>query len=96
MADKKSGGLVPLCNGTVITWTMPPLISGFLVTSSITGSILQLINIVLDVLIYMPFMSALNKRQLMEENKAKLGRKRSMDNIDLFFCNSFCRNVSEC
>ena len=71
MADKKSGGLVPLCNGTVITWTMPPLISGFLVTSSITGSILQLINIVLDVLIYMPFMSALNKRQLMEENKAK-------------------------
>ena len=71
MADKKSGGLVPLCNGTVITWTMPPLISGFLVTSSITGSILQLINIVLDVLICMPFMSALNKRQLMEENKAK-------------------------
>ena len=71
MADKKSGGLVPLCNGTVITWTMPPLIYGFLVTSSITGSILQLINIVLDVLIYMPFMSALNKRQLMEENKAK-------------------------
>ena len=25
-----------------------------------------------------------------------IGRKRSMDNIDLFFCNSFCRNVSEC
>lgn len=64
-------GLVPLCNGTVITWTMPPLISGFLATGSIAGSILQLINIVLDVLIYMPFMSALNKRQLMEENKAK-------------------------
>lgn len=64
-------GLVPLCNGTVITWTMPPLISGFLATGSIAGSILQLINIVLDVLIYMPFMSALNKRQLMEENRAK-------------------------
>lgn len=64
-------GLVPLCNGTVITWTMPPLISGFLATGSIAGSILQLINIVLDVLIYLPFMSALNKRQLMEENRAK-------------------------
>ncbi|MDB6238317.1 PTS cellobiose transporter subunit IIC [Lactobacillus amylovorus] len=71
MADKKSGGLVPLCNGTVITWTMPPLIFGFLVTGSIAELILQLNNIVLDVLIYMPFMSALNKRQLMEENKAK-------------------------
>ena len=33
-------GLVPLCNGTVITWTMPPLISGFLATGSIAGSIL--------------------------------------------------------
>ncbi|WP_233186486.1 MULTISPECIES: hypothetical protein [Lactobacillus] len=22
-------GLVPLCNGTVIPWTMPPIISGF-------------------------------------------------------------------
>lgn len=64
-------GLVPLCNGTVITWTMPPLISGFLATGSIAGSILQLINIVLDVLIYLSFMSALNKRQLMEEDKAK-------------------------
>lgn len=50
---------------------MPPLISGFLATGSIAGLILQLNNIVLDVLIYMPFMSALNKRQLMEENKAK-------------------------
>ncbi len=63
-------GLVPLCNGTVITWTMSPLISGFLATGSIAGSILQLINIVLDVLIYLSFMSALNKRQLMEEDKA--------------------------
>lgn len=60
-------GLVPLCNGTVIPWTMPPIISGFLATGSIAGSILQIINIILDILIYLPFISALNKRQIVEE-----------------------------
>lgn len=64
-------GLVPLCNGSVVPWTMPPIISGFLATGSIAGSILQLINIVLDILIYLPFMAALNKRQIVEENEAK-------------------------
>lgn len=64
-------GIVPLCNGTVIAWTMPPIISGFLATGSIAGSILQLVNIILDVLIYLPFMSALNKRQKIQEEKVK-------------------------
>lgn len=64
-------GLVPLCNGTVIPWTMPPIISGFLATGSIAGSILQVINIILDILIYLPFIAALNKRQLIEEDKAE-------------------------
>lgn len=66
-----STGIVPLCNGTVIAWTMPPIISGFLATGRIAGSILQIVNIILDVLIYLPFMAALNKRQLIEEEKAK-------------------------
>ena len=50
---------------------MPPIISGFLATGSIAGSILQLVNIILDVLIYLPFMSALNKRQKIQEEKVK-------------------------
>ncbi len=64
-------GLVLLCNGTVIPWTMPPIISVFLATGSIAGSILQVINIILDILIYLPFIAALNKRQLIEEDKAE-------------------------
>lgn len=64
-------GIVPLCNGTVIAWTMPPIISGFLATGSIAGSILQLVNIILDILIYLPFMSALNKRQKLQEERAQ-------------------------
>lgn len=62
--------LVPLCTGAVIAWTMPPIVSGFLATSSWTGSVLQAICIVLDVLIYLPFVLTLNKKQKIEEAKA--------------------------
>ncbi|MGQ5708620.1 PTS sugar transporter subunit IIC [Lactobacillus sp. PSON] len=62
-------GFVPLCNGSVIPWTTPPIISGFLATNSISGSIVQIINIILDILIYLPFIGAINKRQLLNEKK---------------------------
>lgn len=55
-------GLVPLGNGAVVPWTMPPIISGFLATNSIAGSIVQAINIVIDVLIYLPFLTTYNKQ----------------------------------
>ena len=45
-----STGLVPLTR-TVATWTMPPIISGFLTTGSVRGSLLQIVLIVLDVLL---------------------------------------------
>ncbi|AUI72012.1 PTS sugar transporter subunit IIC [Companilactobacillus alimentarius] len=60
-------GFVPLCNGAVVPWTIPPIISGFLATNSWTGSLIQLINVVLDVLIYLPFMMTLNRKQKEEE-----------------------------
>ena len=58
---------VPLCTGAVIPWTMPPVISGFLATSSLNGSILQIINIILDVLVYFPFVLTLNRQYALEE-----------------------------
>ncbi|ERL65105.1 PTS sugar transporter subunit IIC [Schleiferilactobacillus shenzhenensis] len=61
-------GWVPLTTGAIATWTMPPIISGFLVTSSVAGSILQAVNIVIDVGIYLPFLLNLNKQQIVEEN----------------------------
>lgn len=60
-------GLVPLPTGVMPNWTMPPIISGFLATSSWTACVLQALNIVLDVLIYMPFLLNLNKQQRLEE-----------------------------
>lgn len=55
-------GLVPSTR-TVATWTMPPIISGFLTTGSLMGSVLQIVLIVLDILLYLPFFLAIEKRE---------------------------------
>ena len=61
-----ASGLV-LLTRTVATWTMPPIISGFLTTGSFRGSLLQIVLIVLDVLLYLPFFLAVEKRFKSEE-----------------------------
>ena len=43
--------------------------TGFLL--GLAGAILQVISIILDILIYLPFIAALNKRQLIEEDKTE-------------------------
>lgn len=53
-------GLVPrTC--AIPTWTMPPILSGFIATGSIAGSLLQVVLIIVDVLIYAPFVISLEK-----------------------------------
>ncbi len=61
-------GLVPLTY-TDPGWTMPPVISGFLATGSIKASILQLILIIIDVLLYLPFVLSVEKQFKTEEMK---------------------------
>ena len=66
-------GLVPLTMA-MATWTMPPVLSGFFVTGSIRGSILQVVLIIIDVLIYMPFVLNLEqgyKKMEMENGEVK-------------------------
>ena len=43
-------------------WTTPPVISGFLATGSLSASVLQLLLIVIDVLLYLPFVANVEKR----------------------------------
>lgn len=64
-------GLVPLTR-VVASWTMPPILSGFLTTGSVNGSILQIVLIILDILIYLPFFLALEKRFKAQEENAPL------------------------
>lgn len=59
-------GIVPLIS-IQPGWTTPPIISGFLATGSIMGSVLQIILVVIDVLIYLPFVINLEKRFKQEE-----------------------------
>ena len=56
-----SSGIVP---GTYTDpgWTMPPVVSGFLATGSWQASVLQVILIVLDILLYLPFIFNIERR----------------------------------
>ena len=56
-----SCGMVPMITGGV-EWTTPVLIGGYFATGSISGSVLQLINIALGVLVYMPFVRLLDRQ----------------------------------
>lgn len=60
-------GWVPLTK-IVLPWTAPPIISGFLTTGSLSGSILQLILIIVDSLLYLPFYLMIEKQFKEEEN----------------------------
>lgn len=53
-------GLVPIVS-TSVNWTTPVILSGYLTTGSIAGSLLQLFNICLGVLLYMPFVKVLER-----------------------------------
>lgn len=55
-----ASGLVPFTYASV-SWTMPPIISGFLTTGSLMGSLLQIVIIAIDILVYLPFYLVVEK-----------------------------------
>ncbi|WP_248625504.1 PTS sugar transporter subunit IIC [Enterococcus cecorum] len=61
-----SSGIVPLTRN-VASWTMPPILSGFLTTGSIRGAILQFVLLALDIMMYYPFFRLIEKRFKEEE-----------------------------
>ena len=71
-------GLVPLCSGVAIPWTMP-VTSGFLATGW-QGAVLQLLLLILGVFIYMPFIKMMDKQYLADE--AKAADSKDDDDID--------------
>ena len=71
-------GLVPLTTHTV-EWTTPILLSGYASTGSVNGSLLQLFNLGVGVLIYMPFVRLAEKLSKMQ---MKSSLKRVCDLAD--------------
>jgi PTS system cellobiose-specific IIC component len=57
-----ASGIVPRTIA-MVHWTMPPIISGFLATGSVTGIILQIVNILIGIVIYLPFMMVAEKHE---------------------------------
>ena len=49
-----SSGIVPLCTSPV-EWTTPVFLSGYIATGSVRGGLLQLVNLIIGVMVYMPF-----------------------------------------
>lgn len=58
-----SFGWVPIPTGLVqVPWTTPPIISGYLVTGSIRGAILQIVLLAVATLIWIPFVKIADKQ----------------------------------
>ncbi|WP_313637380.1 PTS transporter subunit EIIC [Staphylococcus saprophyticus] len=64
-----ASGLVHLTNGTAMPWTIPPIISGFLATGHVSGSLVQMVCIIVDILLYYPFYRTMEKYNLQLEQK---------------------------
>ena len=61
-------GLVPVCTGLAqVPWTTPLVISGYLATGSIAGSILQIVCLIVVVLIWLPFVRIAYNQLIKEE-----------------------------
>ena len=62
-----STGLVPMITSAV-EWTTPIILGGFRVTGSIAGAVLQVVNVLVGVLIYLPFVRIMDG-QTIETNR---------------------------
>lgn len=77
-------GLVPICNGVLVPWSTPAILSGFLV-SGWQGAVWQAVLITLGVVIYLPFIKTLDKQYLAEQDAKPVVSAASseLDEIDL-------------
>lgn len=58
-----SSGIVPLTTGAQVPWTVPVVISGFLATNSIMGSLLQIVQMVVIGFLWFPFLKLVDKSE---------------------------------
>jgi cellobiose PTS system EIIC component len=61
----------------LVVWTMPPIISGFLATGSVMGIVLQLVNLAIGIIIYIPFV------MLSEKHAKDLELSNASNSLDM-------------
>lgn len=65
-----ASGLVPRTIA-MMPWTTPPVIGGFLVTGSIRGALLALFNLIVSIIIYLPFVLVAERIENRREKKVE-------------------------
>lgn len=77
-------GIVPICSGVQIPWTMPLGISGLLATNWV-GGVLQILLLIMGVFIYLPFIKTIDNQYLRDEQLAaeQAANEPDEDDIDL-------------
>lgn len=65
-------GLVPPPSGVIVPWTTPPIIGGFLI-AGFRGALLQVVELAISFLIYLPFLRVVDKQYYEQE--------KSYDNV---------------
>ncbi len=60
-------GWMPVLSDTDVIWTTPPFVSGYMLTGSASGAVVQAVIIAAGALIYIPFVRFSEKLQLMRE-----------------------------
>lgn len=70
-------GLVAKTIGVAVPWTTPPIISGYLATGHISGSIVQVVNFFVGAAIYYPFFRFADRQALRKE--AKIAAEEAAD-----------------
>lgn len=78
-----SWGWVPFTNGIQLPWTMPIIISGFLV-SGWQGAVLQGLLFILGMFIYYPFIKVLDDQYLIDEQVATVAEEEDDISFDDF------------
>lgn len=102
-----STGLVPMITGSV-EWTTPIMLGGYMATGSISGSVLQLVNLVIGVLIYLPFVKLLDRQtdtrilrnyaafmDYYRKNEQELEKVNLLDSTDMYgdFAKGLCADI---
>ncbi|PJI07178.1 MULTISPECIES: PTS sugar transporter subunit IIC [Clostridium] len=66
-------GFIPVITNNV-PWTVPPLISGVLFTGTFKGALVQLINLVIAILIYLPFVKIADMMELKKQKNKETAK----------------------
>lgn len=65
-----------------IPWTTPPIIGGFLATGSWKGAVLAAVNLVIAILIYIPFVKVAERIEVKKEEEALAEQKRNEESLE--------------